>query len=141
MTTDPLSPNIRYVSQVDGQDADAAALAPLAFAGYAHFTALQIRDGRARGLDLHLARLRAGSQALYGQALPDEEVQARLRAAIQAGPPDLSLTATVYSPPANSPSPVLARARACWSAPRRRPTGLLAPCRWRWSSTNACCPG
>ena len=48
MTTDPLSPNIRYVSQVDGQDADAAALAPLAFAGYAHFTALQIRDGRAR---------------------------------------------------------------------------------------------
>ena len=40
MTTDPLSPNIRYVSQVDGQDADAAALAPLAFAGYAHFTAL-----------------------------------------------------------------------------------------------------
>ena len=45
MTTDPLSPNIRYVSQVDGQDADAAALAPLAFAGYAHFTALQIRDG------------------------------------------------------------------------------------------------
>ena len=69
MTTDPLSPNTRYVSQVDGQDADAAALAPLAFAGYAHFTALQIRDGRAR-LDLHLARLRAGSQALYGQALP-----------------------------------------------------------------------
>ena len=76
MTTDPLSPNIRYVSQVDGQDADAAALAPLAFAGYAHFTALQIRDGRAPGP--HLARLRAGSQALYGQALPDE-VQARLR--------------------------------------------------------------
>ena len=36
------------MSQVDGQDADAAALAPLAFAGYAHFTALQIRDGRAR---------------------------------------------------------------------------------------------
>ena len=64
----------------------------------------------ARCLDLHLARLRAGSQALYGQALPDEEVQARLRAAIQAGPPDLSLTATVYSPPANSPSPVPARA-------------------------------
>lgn len=98
MTTDPLSPNTRYVSQINGQDADAAALAPLAFAGYAHFTALQIRDGRARGLDLHLARLRAGSQALYGQALPDEAVRARLRAAIQAGPPDLSLMATVYSP-------------------------------------------
>ena len=64
---------------------------------------------RAR-LDLHLARLRAGSQALYGQALPDEAVLAHLRAAIQAGPPDLSLTATVYSPPVNSPSPVPARA-------------------------------
>ena len=97
------------------------------------------RSATARALDLHLARLRAGSQALYGQALPDEAVLAHLRAAIQAGPPDLSLTATVYSPPVNSPSPVPARARACWStaAPSSGPAG---PCRWRWSSTNACCP-
>lgn len=34
--------------------ATATDLAPLAFAGYAHFTAMQVRGGGVRGLDLHL---------------------------------------------------------------------------------------
>ncbi|MER6349194.1 aminotransferase class IV family protein [Streptomyces sp. NPDC001595] len=81
------------------RDADAADLAPLAFAGYAHFTAMQVRDGRVRGLDLHLARLRHASLELFGRALPDDRVRSWLSAAAQAdGPADLSLTATVYSP-------------------------------------------
>ncbi|MCH3833885.1 hypothetical protein LZB52_09250, partial [Campylobacter jejuni] len=82
-----------FVVELDGQAATPVELAPLAFAGYAHFTALQVR-----GLDLHLGRLRAASQTLFGQALPDDEIRARLRTAIQAGPADLSLTATLYSP-------------------------------------------
>jgi hypothetical protein len=47
-----------YVIQRNGKTATREALAPLAFAGHAHFTAMQVRDGRVRGLDLHLARLR-----------------------------------------------------------------------------------
>ncbi|MFE7135685.1 aminotransferase class IV family protein [Streptomyces sp. NPDC057638] len=73
-------------------------LAPLAFAGYAHFTAMQVREGRVRGLDLHLERLRAASVELFGRAVPEEEVRAALRTAIAAGPADVSLLATVYSP-------------------------------------------
>lgn len=72
-------------------------LTSLAFAGYAHFTAMQVRDSQIRGLDLHLARLRFASEELFGQALPDEQVKSYLRAALAAGPADLSLTATVYS--------------------------------------------
>ncbi|MDP9920043.1 branched-subunit amino acid aminotransferase/4-amino-4-deoxychorismate lyase [Variovorax boronicumulans] len=87
-----------FVVQRNGQPATAEALAPLAFAGHAHFTAMQVRGGRVRGLDLHLARLRFASQTLFGQALPDDTVRAHLRAALAAGPTDLSLTATVYSP-------------------------------------------
>ncbi|ARQ70062.1 aminotransferase class IV family protein [Streptomyces marincola] len=82
----------------DGRAANAADLAPLAFAGYAHFTAMQVRGGRVRGLDLHLARLRSASVQLFGLALPDDEVLSRLRAALGAAPADLSLTATVFSP-------------------------------------------
>ncbi|GAA2775238.1 aminotransferase class IV family protein [Streptomyces showdoensis] len=78
--------------------AEAPDLAPLAFAGYAHFTAMQVRDGRIRGLDLHLARLRHGSLELFGRALPDERVRGWLRAALADAPADLSLTATVYLP-------------------------------------------
>ncbi|GAA4973836.1 branched-subunit amino acid aminotransferase/4-amino-4-deoxychorismate lyase [Nonomuraea thailandensis] len=86
------------VVQRNGQAATVDDLAPLAFAGYAHFTAMQVREGRVRGLDLHLERLRHASVTLFGQALPDDRVRSHVRAALEAGPADLSLTATVYSP-------------------------------------------
>jgi branched-subunit amino acid aminotransferase/4-amino-4-deoxychorismate lyase len=82
----------------DGRAATTGDLAPLAFAGYAHFTAAQVRGGEIRGLDLHLERLRSASLELFGRALPDETVRSHLRAALDAGPADVSLTATVYSP-------------------------------------------
>jgi branched-subunit amino acid aminotransferase/4-amino-4-deoxychorismate lyase len=82
----------------NGVPASAEDLAPLAFAGYAHFTAMQVREGRVRGLDLHLDRLRSASLELFGRALPDDRVRAHLRTALAASPADVSLTATVYSP-------------------------------------------
>lgn len=94
MSTSPTS----FVAQRNGHAATTPDLAPLAFAGYAHFTAMQVRGGKVRGLDLHLKRLRFASLELFGQALPDDRVRAHLSAAITAGPSDLSLTATVYSP-------------------------------------------
>ena len=87
-----------YVAHRNGRAATARDLGPLAFAGYAHFTAMQARGGKVRGLDRHLARLRGASLDLFGTALPDERVRACLRAAVEAGPPDLSLTATAYLP-------------------------------------------
>ncbi len=92
-----------YVAQRNGHAASAEELAPLAFAGYAHFTAMQVRGGRVRGLDLHLERLRSASVELFGRALPDDRVRTCLRAALQAtGPADLSLTATMYPPAGES---------------------------------------
>jgi branched-subunit amino acid aminotransferase/4-amino-4-deoxychorismate lyase len=82
----------------NGEDAAAKDLAPLAFAGYAHFTALQVRRHQIRGLDLHLERLRRASMEMFAQALPDDRMRSYLRTAVAAGPPDVSLTATVYSP-------------------------------------------
>lgn len=94
----PATPPSSFVAQHNGLPATLEDLTPLAFAGYAHFTAMQVREGRARGLDLHLARLRAASVQMFGQALPDGHILTALRAAIQAGPADMSLVATVYSP-------------------------------------------
>jgi len=65
-------------------------LAPPALGGYAHFTAIQVRGGGVRGLDLHLDRLRSASLDLFGRAMPDARVRACLRAAIDAGPADLA---------------------------------------------------
>ncbi|SHF84548.1 aminotransferase class IV family protein [Streptoalloteichus hindustanus] len=87
-----------FVAHHNDRPATADELAPLAFAGYAHFTAMQVRGGQVRGLDLHLDRLRVASLELFGRALPDDQVRAALRAALAVGPADLSLTATMYSP-------------------------------------------
>ncbi|MEU9017514.1 aminotransferase class IV family protein [Actinomadura sp. NPDC048394] len=86
----------------NGHPATAGELAPLAFAGYAHFTAMQVRGGRVRGLDLHLERLRSASAELFGRAVPDDRVRSFLRTALEAGPADVSLTATMYAAPGGS---------------------------------------
>ncbi|MFI1225457.1 MULTISPECIES: aminotransferase class IV family protein [unclassified Streptomyces] len=86
-----------HVVHLNGRPATTDDLAPLAFAGHAHFTAVQIRGGRVRGLDLHLERLRTASVELFGRALPDDLVRSHLRTALRDGPADLSLTATVSS--------------------------------------------
>ncbi|MBO2449170.1 aminotransferase class IV family protein [Actinomadura barringtoniae] len=87
-----------FVAQLNGDAATAGDLAPLAFAGYAHFTAMQVRGGRVRGLDLHLERLRVASLKLFGVALPDDQVRSYLRTALEPAPADASLTATIFSP-------------------------------------------
>lgn len=93
-----------HTALLDGRPAAAEDLTPLAFAGYAHFTAVQVRGGGVRGVDLHLERLRVASLKMFGTSLPDETVRTRLREALadrlgpDGGGADLSLTATVYSP-------------------------------------------
>ncbi|QKV74356.1 aminotransferase class IV family protein [Amycolatopsis sp. Hca4] len=104
----------------NGRPATAEELAPLAFAGYAHFTAVQVRDGRVRGLDLHLDRLRTASAELFGRTLPDDRVRSYLRSALAAGPADVSLTATVFSPAGEEPE-VLVRT----GPPATAPSGPL----------------
>jgi branched-subunit amino acid aminotransferase/4-amino-4-deoxychorismate lyase len=87
------------ITQINGKSADAAYLAPLAFAGYAHFTAMQVRDSGVRGLDLHLARLKEASDSLFGRHLPEEVLRGHLRSALATAPPDASLTCFVSSRP------------------------------------------
>jgi branched-subunit amino acid aminotransferase/4-amino-4-deoxychorismate lyase len=87
------------ITQINGRSADTSDLAPLAFAGYAHFTAMQVRDGRVRGLDFHLARLRDASDELFGRHLPDDVLLERLHSALATAPSDVSLTCFVTSRP------------------------------------------
>jgi hypothetical protein len=49
--------------EVNGHEADEAAVSLLDHEGWGHFTAMQVRGGRARGLGLHLARLEAAPVA------------------------------------------------------------------------------
>lgn len=87
------------ITHLNGRPATAEDLAPLAFAGYAHFTAMQVRRRAVRGLDLHLDRLRQGSDELFDQHVPDAQIQQYVRTALEDAPPDVSLTCFVTSRP------------------------------------------
>jgi branched-subunit amino acid aminotransferase/4-amino-4-deoxychorismate lyase len=86
------------LAQIDGKPATVADLTPLAFAGFAHFTAMQVRNGRVRGFDLHLERLRGASRALFDADIADDRIRTQLRSTIAAaGGEALSVTATVFT--------------------------------------------
>ena len=68
--------------EVNGGEADQAALTLLEHEGWGHFTAMQVRGGRTRGLDLHLARLEAAHHEISGRELGGAEVRARIRHAL-----------------------------------------------------------
>lgn len=86
-----------YQARINGYPVTLPELIPLAFAGFAHFTAMQVRDRKVKGLDLHLVRLRKASVEFFGRALPDEQIKSYIKTAIDEGPGDQSLTVTVFS--------------------------------------------
>lgn len=83
----------------DGATATEADLARVAFAGFAHFTAMQMRDGAVRGLGLHLSRLTAASETMFGTHLQEDVLASHLRRAVAAGPRDASVTMVVAARP------------------------------------------
>jgi branched-subunit amino acid aminotransferase/4-amino-4-deoxychorismate lyase len=74
--------------ELDGRAADPAILQELAFAGYGHFTSMQVRGHRVRGLDLHLERLERDSRELFGRPVETGVL-------VRVGPPVVAATSPV----------------------------------------------
>ena len=55
--------------EIDGEEPSLGALRSLALDHYGHFTAMQVRGGGVRGLDVHLRRLAAQSRELFDEEL------------------------------------------------------------------------
>ncbi len=83
--------------ELNGNAATVAGLTPV-LGGYGHFTAMQVRAGRVRGLDFHLARLDAATRELFGVELGGERVLDHLRHALaNAATPDAAVRINVFS--------------------------------------------
>ncbi|MFF3642203.1 aminotransferase class IV [Streptomyces sp. NPDC002564] len=119
--------------EIDGQPATAASLLWPALVQTGHFTAMQVRGGRVRGLDRHLARLDAATRELFGQGLDGERVRALIRQILRDdfpaatvrvyvhapdGEPSLMLT---VRPPTELPAAPAERAQSLKSVPYQRP--------------------
>jgi branched-subunit amino acid aminotransferase/4-amino-4-deoxychorismate lyase len=88
---------VTYV-EVDGVVPDAGTLASLLHRGYGHFTALQVRGGATRGLDLHLDRLERQHHTVFGELLDGEEV-IRMAGHAVRDHPDASVRVVVTAGP------------------------------------------
>ncbi|MBO0840552.1 MAG: aminotransferase class IV [Sciscionella sp.] len=84
--------------EINGGSATVDQLAYPAIVNYGHFTAMQVRGGAVRGLDLHLARLDAASRELFGTGLPGERVRRCVRQALRHGTADASVRVGVFQP-------------------------------------------
>ncbi|MFD9539484.1 aminotransferase class IV family protein [Streptomyces sp. NPDC060022] len=99
MTTPAPAP---YV-EINGHQATEEDLRIPALAGYGHFTAMQVRDGKVRGLALHLDRLDSASRELFDQPLAGEHVRGLIRHALEgAGVRDASVRVHGYLPPGDT---------------------------------------
>ncbi|MFJ5075746.1 aminotransferase class IV [Streptomyces sp. NPDC088553] len=91
MTTPP-----PYI-EIDGAPAADPGLLATLMSGFGHFTAMQVRDGRVKGLDLHLARLDRATRELFGQELDGKRVRTLITGALEAsGRRNASVRVYVY---------------------------------------------
>lgn len=68
--------------EIDGHTPTEAEYRSLLVGQYGHFTAMQVRGGRTRGLDQHLARLMAANREMFDAELDPDLVRARIRHAL-----------------------------------------------------------
>jgi branched-subunit amino acid aminotransferase/4-amino-4-deoxychorismate lyase len=106
--------------EIDGRAATIEQLSATAPAGYGHFTAMQVRNGRVRGLGLHLARLDAANREMFGAGLDTAAVAGYIRHALAGQTRDASVRVYVYEAP-DGPAVMVTV----------RPPGTMAPDVWR----------
>ena len=97
--------------EINGRAATAGELRALALGGYGHFTAMQVRGGRTRGLQLHLDRLDAANREMFGAALEGGQVRDLIRHALGARVHDASVRVIVQQPVEQEPPWVMVTVR------------------------------
>ncbi|GII84882.1 hypothetical protein Ssi03_28720 [Sphaerisporangium siamense] len=125
--------------EIDGRPATVDDLRHPALRNYGHFTAMQVRDRRVRGLSLHLERLDSATRELFGRDLDGEVVRARIRHALAGDVHDASVRVYIFGrdlptwgevepsvmvtvrPPVDPPNPP----RNVWPAPYQRPAAHI----------------
>jgi branched-subunit amino acid aminotransferase/4-amino-4-deoxychorismate lyase len=102
--------------EIDGQAAPVESMWSVE-GGYGHFTAIQVRDRRVRGLDLHLARLEEGTRALFGTGMDGEHVRELIQHALGDDTRDASVRAYVFESDSDAAPAVMVTVREPASMP------------------------
>jgi branched-subunit amino acid aminotransferase/4-amino-4-deoxychorismate lyase len=103
--------------EIDGRAATVDLLGSTVGGSYGHFTAMQVRDRKARVVDRHLARLEEGSQALFERGLDGDRVRGLIRHALGDDIRDASVRVYVYGSGAGPDPSVMVTVREPASMP------------------------
>jgi branched-subunit amino acid aminotransferase/4-amino-4-deoxychorismate lyase len=68
--------------EIDGATATVDQLRTAALGGFGHFTAMQVRGGKVRGLRNHVERLDAANREVFGVGIEEQVVRAHIRHAL-----------------------------------------------------------
>ena len=113
--------------ELNGVPLESVGVGLLRASSYGHFTSMQIRDGRVRGLGHHLERLDNGSRELFGVGLSGDRVLSYLRAALdRADSADLSVRVNAFRGPQPETEPNVLVTVTDPIEPTRTPPRLLA---------------
>jgi branched-subunit amino acid aminotransferase/4-amino-4-deoxychorismate lyase len=99
-----------FHAEINGRAASAEQVRDLALHNYGHFTAMQVRAGAVRGLDLHLGRLAAASREMFGAEPGRDRVRDHIRHAI-ADTADASVRTVITWPDGDDDMSVLVMVR------------------------------
>lgn len=97
--------------EIDGQAATAGEAEVYALTSYGHFTAMQVRGRRTRGLPLHLARLSQATAEMFDAELDPDLVRARIRRALGGEVSDASVRVMVFQPQPDAPVKIIVTVR------------------------------
>ncbi|MFL5766423.1 MAG: aminotransferase class IV [Actinomycetota bacterium] len=104
-------------TEIDGTPATPEELDRVASA-YGHFTAMQVRDGATRGLDLHLRRLVNSSRERFAVDVDRDRILALIRSALD-GTEDASVRVYVYASPGEPRVVITVKPPAELASPQR----------------------
>jgi branched-subunit amino acid aminotransferase/4-amino-4-deoxychorismate lyase len=102
--------------EINGHTATAEELSHPALVNYGHLTVMQVRGGRTRGMDLHLARLDAANNVLFGAGIDAQLVRERIRHAL-GDTEDASVRASVFWPEGDDAPSIMVVVRPPAAAP------------------------
>src|SRR6266849_9539902 len=116
--------------EINGASATADQLRVAALASFGHFTAMQVRARRARGLRHHVARLDAANRELFDVGIDEQVVRSHIRHALGGDIADASVRVHLYDG-GDQPSLMVTV----------RPPGGMLPGPWRLRSVPYQRPG
>ncbi len=105
--------------RIDGAPATAEDLACVALVNYGAYTSFRVEAGGVRGLDLHLARLKASAVELFGEAVSEARLRELMRTAV-ADQAEGFLRVSLFAPEIGPRAPN-------WSGTPRVMTAMFPP--------------